>query len=184
MKRQIKKILTKIGLKEQKCVYEFRKLPGVIIEEGNKFINPEKITIHGYVYIGPNCYFQAPGGIVLKQGISIGPYVTFLTENHRYDSPTLEAIPYDLEYVRKTIVIGENAWIGQRAIILPGVTIGEGAVIGAGSVVTKDVEPCSIVGGNPAKHIKYRDKEIYYRLKSEGKIFRKIKNDLMKRDTN
>nr|WP_160725768.1 acyltransferase [Bacillus sp. USDA818B3_A] len=183
MKRKIKKFLSKLGFREQKCVYEFRKLPGVIIEDGNRFINPEMVTIDGYVYIGPNCYFQAPGGIILKQGVCIGPYVTFLTENHRYDSPDLMAIPYDLKNIRKPIIIEVNSWIGQRAIILPGVTIGEGAVVGAGSVVTKDVEPCSIVGGNPAKHIKYRDKDVYYKLKNEGKILRKIKDDLIKKGT-
>ena len=47
-------------------------------------------------------------------------------------------------------------WIGARAIILPGVTIGEGAVVAAGAVVTKDVEPWAVVGGNPAKFIKKR----------------------------
>jgi len=50
--------------------------------------------------------------------------------------------------------IGRNAWIGVGAIILPGVTIGENAVVAAGAVVTKDVAPNTIVGGNPAKLIK------------------------------
>jgi len=54
------------------------------------------------------------------------------------------------------INIGNDVWIGHSAMILSGVTIGDGAVIGAGSVVTKDVEPYAIVGGNPAKLIKYR----------------------------
>lgn len=54
------------------------------------------------------------------------------------------------------IVIGDNAWVTARAIICPGVTLGEGAVIGAGAVVSKDVEPWTVVGGNPAKFIKNR----------------------------
>ena len=54
------------------------------------------------------------------------------------------------------ITICDGVWIGARAIILPGVTIGEGAVVAAGAVVTKDVEPWSVVGGNPAKVIKKR----------------------------
>lgn len=53
--------------------------------------------------------------------------------------------------------IGDGVWIGARAIILPGVTIGEGAVVAAGAVVTKDVEPWAVVGGNPAKFIKMRE---------------------------
>ena len=57
---------------------------------------------------------------------------------------------------RGDTIIGDGAWIGMRAILMPGITIGEGAVIAAGSVVTKDVEPYCIVGGNPAQPIRYR----------------------------
>jgi len=56
-------------------------------------------------------------------------------------------------------VIGNDVWIGTEAMIMAGVTIGDGAVIGARAVVTKDVEPYSVVGSNPAKHIKYRFQE-------------------------
>ena len=55
------------------------------------------------------------------------------------------------------ITICDGVWIGARAIILPGVTIGEGAVVAAGAVVTKDVDPFTVVGGNPAKFIKKRE---------------------------
>jgi acetyltransferase-like isoleucine patch superfamily enzyme len=61
-------------------------------------------------------------------------------------------------------VIGNRVWIGYGAIILPGLTIGEGAVVGAGAVVTKDVEPFAIVGGNPARKIGERARELNYRL--------------------
>jgi putative colanic acid biosynthesis acetyltransferase WcaF len=54
------------------------------------------------------------------------------------------------------IMIGSDVFIGAKALVLPGVTVGDGAVIGAGSVVTKDVAPWTIVGGNPAKFIKER----------------------------
>ena len=59
--------------------------------------------------------------------------------------------------VTAPITICDGVWIGARAIILPGVTIGEGAVVAAGAVVTKDVEPFTVVGGNPAKFIKHRN---------------------------
>ena len=62
------------------------------------------------------------------------------------------------------VVIGNRVWIGYRAIILPGITIGEGAVVGAGAVVTKDVEPFAIMAGNPARKIGERSKELSYRL--------------------
>lgn len=59
--------------------------------------------------------------------------------------------------VTAPITICDGVWIGARAIVLPGVTIGEGAVVAAGAVVTKDVEPWTVVGGNPAKVIKKRE---------------------------
>ena len=62
-----------------------------------------------------------------------------------------------MELTYSPIVIGDNAWIAGWSIILPGVTIGEGAVVAAGSVVTKDVEPWTVVGGNPARFIKKRE---------------------------
>lgn len=59
----------------------------------------------------------------------------------------------------KRTTVGHDVWIGRNAILKQGITIGHGAVIGMGAIVTKDVEPYSIVGGNPAKHIKYRFSE-------------------------
>jgi chloramphenicol O-acetyltransferase type B len=53
-------------------------------------------------------------------------------------------------------IVGHDVWIGQRAIVMSGVTIGDGAVVGAGAIVTKDVAPYAIVGGNPARLIRYR----------------------------
>jgi carbonic anhydrase/acetyltransferase-like protein (isoleucine patch superfamily) len=64
----------------------------------------------------------------------------------------------DLHYfeVNRLTTIGNDVWIGSRAILIDGVTIGDGAIVGAGAVVTKDVPPYAIVGGIPARIIKYR----------------------------
>lgn len=63
------------------------------------------------------------------------------------------------------MIIGSRAWIGYRAIILPGIKIGEGAVVGAGAVVTKDVLPFTIVAGNSARKIGERNRELKYQTR-------------------
>ena len=90
------------------------------------------------------------------------------SSNHNYYSP--EALPYDKKTICSPVKIEDNVWIGARACIVPGITIGEGAVVAMGSVVTKNVPPCAVVGGNPAKIIKYRDIEKYNQLKSVNKF--------------
>ena len=98
---------------------------------------------------------------------SIGRNCTFALTQHLLDRFTTSPSPSDLHlfnhgmgnrssYSKGNIVIKNDVWIGLNCTILDGITIGNGAVIGAGSVVTKDVKPYSIVGGNPAKIIKYR----------------------------
>ena len=66
------------------------------------------------------------------------------------------------------VVIEDNVWLGNRVIVLPGVTIGEGAIIQAGSVVVKDIPKYAIAGGHPAKVFSSRDKDHYEMLKKEG----------------
>lgn len=76
-------------------------------------------------------------------------------QNVKHSGPKRKFSEFDFEGIKKT-VIGNDVWIGRRAIIKAGVTVGDGAVIGSGSVVTKDVPPYAIVGGVPAKILKYR----------------------------
>lgn len=89
--------------------------------------------------------------------VSIGPEASILTLGHNPRSSVFSDKGGD-------VIIGDRVWIGYRALILPGVTIGEGAVVGAGSVVTKGVAPYTIVAGNPAKVIGHRPKELNYQL--------------------
>lgn len=102
-----------------------------------------------HVFINHACSFLDMGGITIEDHVLIGPKVNLITENH-------PLTPADRrELICKPIVIKRNAWIGAAATILPGVTIGENAVVAAGAVVSKDVPANTIVGGIPAKHIKY-----------------------------
>ena len=107
------------------------------------------------------------GKVVFGDNFHSGIECMIITDNHNYEG---NAIPYDNTSITKDVTIGDNVWLGNRVIILGGVTIGEGAIIQAGAVVVKDIPPYAIAGGNPANVFKYRDKEHYESLKAEGKF--------------
>jgi len=134
-----------------------------------------ELLIGDNVYIGPHARFWASGGIDIHSGVIFGPGCTIYSSSHNYDSDDLESVPYDGRSLLKKVTIHPNVWIGGNVVIVPGVEIGEGAVVAAGSVLTKDVVPLAIVGGNPAKVIKHRDKVRYEQLKAEGKIYLAMK---------
>ena len=111
------------------------------------------LQIDEYAYIGPRC--------TIGRGVHIGKY-TMLANNvmivggdYNFKSPELPIIFSGREGIKDTR-IGVDCWIGAGSIIMAGVTIGDGAIVAAGSVVTKDIPPCTIYGGNPAKYIKNR----------------------------
>ena len=136
-KSLIKKIIAKIGkefLIEQPFICDY----GYNIEIGENFYSNHFLTILdcNKVKFGDNVF--------------IGPNCNFYCAEHPLD---IEQRNKGLEYA-KPITIGNNVWIGGNVTILAGVTIGDGVVIGAGSVVTKNVEPNTVVAGNPAKMIK------------------------------
>jgi maltose O-acetyltransferase len=93
-----------------------------------------------------NCTMLDVAEIRIGHNCLIGPDVGIYTAGHRLEPEGRTLDGYGLP-----ITIGDDVWIGGHSTILPGVTIGDGAVIAAGSVVTKDVEPRTLVAGNPAK---------------------------------
>ena len=131
------------------------------------------IELGGKIYLGNNVNFngmkiQGDGTVIIGDNFHSGIECMMITQNHDYD--TGDYIPYGTRYDYKTIVIEDNVWLGNRVTITGNTTIGEGAIIAAGSVVCKDVPPFAIVGGNPAKIIKYRNIEHYTRLKEQNKF--------------
>jgi maltose O-acetyltransferase len=113
----------------------------------------ERATLDGRRQL-PN----SQGGLEIGSHVDIASEVMIWTSEHDLHDPNMRAI-------EEKVIIEDYVFIGPRAIILPGVKIGRGAAVGAGAVVTKDVEPGTIVGGMPAKVIGRRDIKHYnYRL--------------------
>lgn len=145
-------------------IRKFRSSVGKVLFEGcGKNINIEKnadfgtgkgISIGDNSGIGINCRIRGP--LTIGDNVMMGPDVVIITSNHqnsRIDIPMNQQGSCPSQKVK----IGDDVWIGTRAIILPGVTIGNGVIIAAGAVVSKNVPDHTIVGGVPAKIIKYRE---------------------------
>ena len=96
------------------------------------------------------------GKVVIGKDVMMGPECIIYTQNHAFNDITIPMCEQGSSE-EKPVTIGDDVWIGGRVIILPGVNVGSHSIIGAGAVVTKDVPEYAIVGGNPAKVIKYRN---------------------------
>lgn len=107
------------------------------------------ITVGRNVFVNQNCTFYDLGGLDIADDVMIGPNVSIITTGH-----PLEPSQRRAAVIAKPVVIERNVWIAAGAIIIGGVTIGENSVVAAGSVVTKDVPPNTLVGGNPARVIR------------------------------
>ena len=115
-------------------------------------LQPGGISIGSGSGLGVNCSVHGP--LRIGDNVMMGPEVTILTHTHNIERTD---IPMGLQGVRVAeVVVGNDVWIGMRVVIMPGVKVGNGAVLGSCAVVTKDVPDFAVVGGVPAKIIKYR----------------------------
>jgi len=129
----------------------------VNIEKGANFFTGWEIEVGDYSSLGMNC--MIPYDLKVGKDVMMGPDVIIIGDNHCYDK---RDIPMRLQGYKDypPVHIEDDVWIGARALILPGVRIGKGAIIGAGAVITKDIPPYSICGGNPARVIRFRDQQV------------------------
>jgi acetyltransferase-like isoleucine patch superfamily enzyme len=107
------------------------------------------ISLGRNVFINQNCTFYDLGGITIADDVMIGPNVSIITSGH-----PIEPSQRRTGVIAKPIVVERNVWIAAGAIIIGGVTVGENSVVSAGSVVTRNVPPNTLVGGNPARVIR------------------------------
>ncbi|MEI6787309.1 MAG: acyltransferase [bacterium] len=122
------------------------------------FFTGKRVDVGSNTVLNRNCYVDGRLGVQVGANCSISPEVYILSMDHDPQSP-------DFVTCGGVTTIGDNVWIGARAVILGGVTIGEGAVIGAGAVVTRDIAPWRIAVGNPAREIKDRNRDLRYRCR-------------------
>jgi len=120
-------------------------------------------------HLKSNSFIECSGGVKIGDYFHTGSGLTIFSTNHNYESTN--RIPYDEISLKKPVIIKDFVWIGVNVTIVPGVTIGEGVIVAAGSVVTKNIPDFAVVGGNPAKVIKYRDSEKFLKLKEQKAFF-------------
>ena len=132
----------------------FSKLIGKTVDDDFRVFPPfftdfgKNIHLGKNVFINVGCKFQDQGGIIIGDNALIGHNVVLATVNHNED------VKKRGNLIPAPIKIGNDVWIGSNATILPGVTVGDGAIVAAGAVVTKNVEPKTIVSGVPAKYVR------------------------------
>lgn len=124
----------------------------VNIERGAQFGTGSGISIGNNSGLGVNCLVHGP--LEIGENVMMGPNVVIFTHTHNYSRIDIPMCKQGSSVTK--VSIGNDVWIGMRAIIMPGVNVGNGVIIGAGAVVTKDIPDYAVVGGVPAKIIRFR----------------------------
>jgi putative colanic acid biosynthesis acetyltransferase WcaF len=123
---------------------------GVHVLPSARIWQPWKLKIGDYSCLSEDVDCYSVAEIIIENQVVVSQGAFLCCASHDITSPIME-------FTYKPIVIKNQAWIAAKAFVGPGVTVGEGAVVGACAVVTKDVEPWTVVAGNPAKFVKRRD---------------------------
>ena len=148
----------------------YRRILGIQIAEGAKVFMHVTFSVRGRpkdgrpgISIGRNsvinqhCWIDGRGGLRIGENVNVSRGVWLLGGDHNIDDPTFTTRFAPIE-------VGDRAFFGCRAMVLPGVTVGEGAVVAAAALVTKDVAPYAVVAGVPAQVVRTRRRDLRYEL--------------------
>jgi maltose O-acetyltransferase len=171
-----RKVIARFRGKPYFCRSDFEHIgTGTNVSFDGYFEKAENISIGEYCYVGPQAYWSGLGGIKIGNNVIFGPRTCLYTQNHNWCSNTTLPFGPAQEDMNYPIIINDNVWVCLGVHILPGVTIGEGAILSMGAVVTKDVPPLALVGGNPATVIKLRNTTLYNNLKEQNAWILRVK---------
>ena len=122
---------------------------GVVIKPGVRVKYPWRLTIGNHCWLGEDCWIDNLADVRLGNNVCVSQGAYFCTGNHDWTDPSFSLLV-------KPIVLHDGSWAGAKTVLAPGVVLGECAIVAAGSVVTKDIPPFEIHGGNPAVFVKQR----------------------------
>lgn len=126
---------------------------GINVERGADFFTGSRLSVGDRSGLGVDCWIR--GDVTIGNNVMMATRVIIYGRDHAFDRTDIPMMDQGMaDFV--PIVIEDDVWIGAAAIILKGVRVGRGAIVAAGAVVTKDVPPYAIVGGNPARVIRSR----------------------------
>lgn len=129
-----------------------------VFHYGTEIRYPYYLKVGQGTIIGDRAILDARNGLTIGKNVNLSSNVSIYTEQHDYRDPLFRCI----DPSHKSVTICDRVWLGSNVVVLPGVTIGEGAVCCAGCVVTKDVEPYTVVAGVPASKINERPRNLIY----------------------
>lgn len=136
----------------------------VIIHFKTEIRSIQRLTIGKGTIIGDNVLLDARNVIQLGSNVNISSNVSIYTEQHNHRDPEFRCNHGG----NKRVIVGDRVWLGSNVTVLPGVKIGEGAVCCAGCVVTKDVEPYTVIAGIPAKKVGERPRNLTYQFNGKS----------------
>ena len=122
---------------------------GLVIKPHVRVKDPRKLSVGDHCWIGEGVWVDSIEAVTLGDEVCLSQGAYLCTGGHDHTRPTFDLIA-------RPITVHSQAWVGAKAVLLPGVTVGAGAVVAAGAVVTRDVPAGAVVGGNPARVLKQR----------------------------